>query len=159
MRPWKNTARQLLDNPTNSQIGDSRQEWMTVQAIQESLARVDQANLDEDWLLDEIHVGKLTNELEYLQQLAAELPSYLYKKINDFSEEARGQYRSLITLTVYHDRGGHVMFIAFMERFYSWIFRPLRIPGAWFAQSGQRPVSSSHSSATRRTRCPSWPRP
>ncbi|HEX4148963.1 MAG TPA: HAMP domain-containing protein, partial [Pirellulales bacterium] len=119
--------RQLLDNPANSQIGDSRQEWMTVQAIQESLARVDHANLDEDWLLDEIHVGKLTNELEYLQQLAAELPSYLYKKINDFTEEARGQYRSLITLTVATTVAAIVMFIAFMERFYQWVFRPLRI--------------------------------
>ena len=119
--------RQLLDNPANSRIGDSRREWMTVQAIQESLARVDHANLDEDWLLDEIRVGKLTNELEYLQQLAAELPSYLYKKINDFTEEARVQYRSLIIFTMTTTIVALIMFAGFMERFYTWIFRPLRI--------------------------------
>ncbi len=136
--------RQLLDNPANSRIGDSRQEWMTVQAIQESLARVDHANLDEDWLLDEIRVGKLTNELEYLQQLAAELPSYLYKKINDFTEEARVQYRSLIILTMATTIVALIMFAGFMERFYTWIFRPLRILVRRFAQSGQRTLRLPH---------------
>ena len=116
---------------------------MTLKPIQESLARVDQANLDEDWLLDEIRVGKLTNELEYLQQLAAELPSHLYKNINDFKEEARVQYHIA-------DRAdlGHVDFDgAVVRRFHAAVL-PVDLPaaagaGQGLARRGRRAVQLS----------------
>lgn len=117
---------QLLDNPGSNRIGDSRREWLAAEAIEQSLARVAQANLDKNWLED-VRLGQLARELEYLQQLAAELPSYLYENIHEFTESARGQYRTLIVLTWITSVITLAMFIAFVNLFYQWIFRPLRI--------------------------------
>jgi two-component system, NtrC family, sensor kinase len=130
---------QLMDNPASTRIGDSRREWQTVQAIDESLARVKQASLDEDWVLDEIRVGRLGAELEYLQELAAELPSYLYENIREFTEEARQQYRTLLALTWITAVATVGMFALFVKLFYEWIFRPLKrlIKGSRKVASGQ----------------------
>jgi len=130
---------QLLDNTADSRIGDSRREWCTAKAIEESLERITLANQDEDWLLDDVRIGKLANELQYLQELVAELPSYLYENIRAFNEEARLQYRRLIVLSWITTAITATGFILFVHLFYKWIFRPLRIliKGSRKVASGQ----------------------
>ncbi|HWC88043.1 MAG TPA: HAMP domain-containing sensor histidine kinase [Pirellulales bacterium] len=118
---------QLEDNSEDDRIGDSRREWLTVKAIDESLARISQLREDEGWLLDEIRVGRLGTELEYLQGLAAELPNYLYENISEFKEHARHQYRTLLVLTWITSFFTVSMFALFVKLFYQWIFRPLRV--------------------------------
>jgi two-component system NtrC family sensor kinase len=118
----------LLFNPDHEgQIGDSRQEWETVGEIDELLKRIDATIRDQNWLLDEPKRGELTDELEQLQFLAAQLPTHLYKKIGESAVEAKRQYRTLLTLT-WSISGGAVLLLGlFVHLFYRWVFRPLRI--------------------------------
>jgi signal transduction histidine kinase len=118
---------QLGDNSPRDPIGDSRGEWITVRAIEQTLERVDEINRNEDWLLDRVQVGKLGSELEYLEELAAELPSYLHQNIHDFTEEARVQYRTLLVLAWATSLFSVLMFALFVYLFYVWVFRPLRV--------------------------------
>ncbi len=118
---------QLTDNSPQDPIGDSRREWETVFAIEKALSRIDDINRNEDWLFDRLQVGKLGAELAYLEELSAELPSYLHENIHHFTDDARSQYRTLIVLswlTIIIATGA---FIAFVKLSYDWIFRPLRI--------------------------------
>jgi signal transduction histidine kinase len=108
-------------------IGDSHREWMTVRAIDESLARIDRINEIGDWLLNDMQVAKLNSELQYLQELAAELPSYLHENIQEFTEEARSQYRGLLVLSWITTITTVGMLVLLVFLFYRWIFRPLRV--------------------------------
>lgn len=130
---------QLTDNGDDDRIGDSRREWQTVKAIDESLLRVSQLKQDEGWLLDEVRVGRLRTELEYLQGLSAELPNYLYENISAFKDHARRQYRTLLVLTWITSVFTVCTFALFVHLFYQWIFRPLRvlIKGSRRVASGQ----------------------
>ncbi|HEX3872222.1 MAG TPA: HAMP domain-containing sensor histidine kinase [Pirellulales bacterium] len=118
---------QLTDNSPDDPIGDSRGEWATVYAIEQSLTRIDEINRRENWVLDCVQVGKLGGELEYLEELTAELPSYLHENIRDFTEEARGQYRGLLALSWVTSATTVLMFGLFVKLFYEWVFRPLRV--------------------------------
>lgn len=119
---------QLSDNPDRgSQISDSRQEWETVSKIEATLRRIEAAHRDQDWLLDSLKRGHLTRELEALQHLAAELPNHLYRNINEFTSETKGQYRRLLTLSWATSILAGAMLALFVHLFYRWIFRPLRI--------------------------------
>ncbi|HEX7448080.1 MAG TPA: ATP-binding protein [Pirellulales bacterium] len=119
---------QLSDNPDRgSQISDSRQEWETVSKIEATLRRIEVAHRDQDWLLDSLKRGHLTRELEALQHLAAELPNHLYRNINEFTSETKGQYRRLLTLSWATSILAGAMLALFVHLFYRWIFRPLRI--------------------------------
>jgi two-component system, NtrC family, sensor kinase len=119
---------QLSENPDKGgRISDSRQEWETVRQIQASLARIDAANRDQDWLLDELKHGDIIRELTNLQHLCAVLPNHLYESINQFTAEARGQYRRLLTLSWATSIAAGLLLAMFVNLFYRWIFRPLRI--------------------------------
>ncbi len=118
---------QLVDNSDDDPLGDSQQEWQTVRAMEKSLARVDAATRQADWLFDSAQLGKLGSELVFLEERAAELPSYLHRNIEDFTEEARGQYRTLLVLEGVTSALALGMFILLVRLFYTWVFRPLRV--------------------------------
>ncbi len=118
---------QLNDNSPDDLIGDSRAEWATVQAIEQVLARIDEVNRREDWVLNRVQVGKLGNELEYLEELTAELPSYLHENIRDFTDQARGEYRGLLALSWITAATCVLLIGLLVKLFYGWVFRPLRI--------------------------------
>lgn len=108
-------------------ISDNRREWQTVGEIEKTLARIDDVNHDEDWLFDKLKFGQLTGEVEHLQRLAADLPSFLHDNIREFTADARSQYRTLIFLTWCTSVTTVVMFILFIHLVYRWILRPLRV--------------------------------
>ncbi|MGA2062855.1 MAG: HAMP domain-containing sensor histidine kinase, partial [Thermoguttaceae bacterium] len=111
----------------DSCMADIDQERVTAGKIEDALSRVNEANRDEDWMLDEVKVGWLDVELENLQKLAVDLPSHLHKKLYGFADEVRGQYRMLINGTWAVTIMALLLFAVFMRLFYRWIFLPLRI--------------------------------
>lgn len=119
---------QLLINPDQSgQISDSRQEWETLREIDALLDQVDSTIHDPAWLLDVPKRGTLKRHLDDLQLLAAQLPTHLYRRINDSTAEAKQQYRTLLTLSWITSAAAATMLGLFVHLFYRWIFRPLRI--------------------------------
>lgn len=117
---------QLEQNPDRDGISDSNQERETVRKIQETLYRV-AAESQDDWVLNAVNVGKLQAELDELQRLASELPNYLYDNINDFTADARNEYRTLLTLTWGTSISAGLLLALFVKLCYQWVFRPLRV--------------------------------
>lgn len=117
----------LTESAASLGIGDNKREWATVHAIDQSLAEIDAIRGDEQWLLDALKLQAMHVELARLQHLSAELPSYLHENIREFTEEAKGQYRSLIVLAWITSGSVALMVGLFVHLHYQWIFRPLRV--------------------------------
>jgi len=111
----------------DSRMADIKLERETARNIAIALARVNEANRDEDWMLDGVKIEELDGELKELENLSTELPSHLHKKLAGFADEVRGQYRMLINGTWAVTITAVLLFAVFMHLFYRWIFRPLRI--------------------------------
>ena len=110
-----------------SRIADNQREWATLHEIEAALARVHEANREEDWALEEVKMGLLDSELELLQALAAELPSHLYRKLGGFAAEVRSQYRTLIVGTWIIGVSAGLILALLIVLFRRWISRPLRV--------------------------------
>ena len=111
----------------DSKIADTQREWETVHKIEAALAAVRNANRDHDWMLDDFKINGLETELENLQQLAAELPSHLHKRLSGFAAEVRGQYHGLFGAALTSSLVAALLFGLFVKLFYQWILVPLRI--------------------------------
>jgi signal transduction histidine kinase len=112
---------------SGSKIADNQREWETVHKIEAGLASVREAELDQDWLLDDAKLNRLDAEVEDLQKLAAELPSHLHHKLEGFADDVRGQYRALIIGSWAGSITAALGFSLFVRLFYQWIFAPLRV--------------------------------
>jgi len=106
---------------------DNRHEWQTVHKMERTLQLVEQLNHDEDWMLDDIKISMMIDELDILQQSSAELPSFLHDRISQFASGVRTQYRTWIVLTWCTSLAAAILLAIFANLFYRWIFRPLRI--------------------------------
>jgi two-component system NtrC family sensor kinase len=119
---------QLVGNdPEDSRINDSRGEWKTVHKIDASVERIIEAAGAGDWIADATRLETVHAELERLQELSWELPSFLHQRIHDFAGEVRTQYRALIILTWITTLLATLLLGLFIRLFYAWIFRPLRV--------------------------------
>lgn len=124
---------------TGSGIADNRRELETVSKIETALEKVLLAQSDRDWAFDDVQIDLLNEKLAELQHLADELPTYLYDRFTGFAEAERNQYRTLIVGTWIASILATLIFILFVNLFYRWIFRPLRIliNGSRLVASGQ----------------------
>ena len=108
-------------------IGDSRRERETVGKIRGALQRIAELNREEDWMLDEVQVEQLGEELEQLHLLSGELPSFLQQRMHNFAGNVRLQYRTWIVLSWITSTLALVMLVLLVRLFYAWVFRPLRV--------------------------------
>jgi signal transduction histidine kinase len=119
---------QLLgNNSRDSRINDSQGERETVPKIEASLDRLAEAQGGADWTSDATRLATIQIELECLQELSWELPSFLHQRIHDFAGEVRTQYRALIILTWITTVSAAVLLSLFIRLFYAWVFRPLGV--------------------------------
>lgn len=119
---------QLKVNQQSDQpIGDFHQEREAVRKIDSRLARITELNHDEDWMLDQINVEQLHEELEQLHLLTGELPTYLQQRMESLAHDVRGKYRTWIVLTWVTSAASLLMLILLLKLSYLWVFRPLRV--------------------------------
>jgi two-component system NtrC family sensor kinase len=109
------------------QMSDNEAEWETVKNIEAALARVHEANCKQDWMLDDVRIMLLDEELRELQALTAELPSYLHEKLLGYKAAVTGQYRVLIVGTWITIVSAALFSALFVQLSWKWILRPLRI--------------------------------
>jgi len=116
---------------TGSLVADDKEEWQIVGQIERTLGRIQQADREEDWILEPTRIGELETELEHLQELAArlaeELPSQLHKELEDLPRERRSQYRTLIVGTWITGAVAAVILALLVKLFFGWVFRPLQV--------------------------------
>lgn len=135
--------RQLIelakDNPKASMINDSSAEWQTVHKIERYLVQVKDTALDLNWPSDEKQIEKLGGDLDRLQQLTFELPSYLHERIHGFADDVKGKYRALIGITWVTTVLAALLLFLVMRLFYTWVFSPLKklVKGARRVAAGE----------------------
>ena len=107
-------------------LGDDSQERETLAKIDEVIQSILEADLADDWLLDESGIHALIQEVEQLRQLVAELPSHLHKQLQDFANDVRAQYRTAI-VTAWVNAALALILLVFSTRlFYKWFAEPLQ---------------------------------
>lgn len=108
-------------------LGDGKREQETVHRIDDTLDEIDGTIDDADWMLGKLKVGALSAELERLYGLTSRLPVYWHRDVQEFTEQVRGQYRTLIVVTWITSISTAVLLAWFVQLAYRWVFRPLRV--------------------------------
>ncbi len=118
--------RELEENPVDaaSQLADDGGERTTLAKIDPVVAELNQQELDAV-LGDKGHIGRLLNEVEQLQTLAAELPSYLHDRLKVLSHNVRAQYRTAIIVAWANVVVAVFVLGAALHVFYKWFADPL----------------------------------
>ncbi len=111
----------------DSRITDTQREWRTVHKIETALDQTHRLDQEETWVIDQMQVGRLDEQLEELQQLTAELPSHLHERLRGFAAEVRSQYRLLIVGTGIVGVLAAVILGLFVRLAYRWVFEPLQV--------------------------------
>ncbi|MGI9427134.1 MAG: sensor histidine kinase [Bythopirellula sp.] len=107
-------------------LGDDSQERETLGKIDEVFQSILEANLADDWLLDESGIHALIQEVEQLRQLVAELPSHLHKQLQEFANDVRAQYRTAIVTAWVNAALALILLIFSTRLFYKWFAEPLQ---------------------------------
>ncbi len=114
---------------SHSLIGEDRQERNTLAGMERLLDEIAGASENHNWLLDvdRAILGELTNRVDRLQELTAELPNHLYGRFHTLAENVRLQYRTAIIVTWVSSVSAVILFVVFVRFFFVWIFRPLGV--------------------------------
>jgi two-component system, NtrC family, sensor kinase len=117
-----------LDNESrpDRRMADIQNERDTVQKIRLAIEKLRRADRDENWMLYDRSI-LLDIELKQLQELTDNLPSHLYEKMVNFNKDVRSQSLGLINCVWIFTILAAVLFGVFVQLFYRWIFRPLKI--------------------------------
>ena len=113
-------------DPADLAIGDREQERAAVARIKATLVRIEQLNQNDEWMLDEIRVDQIDQELDTLGQQTSDLPSYLQQRMHDFAGQVRTRYRAWIVLTWVCSGLAVLTLIVLGRSFFVWILDPLR---------------------------------
>lgn len=112
-------------------LSDDGRERETLAKIDEVVSRIRQEDDPTDgldWLLDsEAKVTQLTEGIESLRGLAAELPSHLHDRLHTLANDVKSQYRWAISIAWSTFVLVTIVLVAAVQLFRKWIARPLAI--------------------------------
>ncbi|MEC9004114.1 MAG: HAMP domain-containing protein, partial [Planctomycetota bacterium] len=80
-------------------LGDLKFEQITMKKLKATLERINGLNRGEIWILDQLQIEMLNDELAELSRLAAILPGHVQPRMPAFSSEVRIKYRTMIVCT------------------------------------------------------------
>jgi two-component system, NtrC family, sensor kinase len=117
-----------LDNESRPdwRMADIQNELATVSKIKTAMEKLRQADNDKEWMFYGMS-DSLGVYLGQLQDNTDELPKHLHDKMKYFNLDVRGQYRALINCMWVFGILAALLFALFVQLFYRWIFRPLKI--------------------------------
>lgn len=108
-------------------IGSGERQRETLRGISAALERLEQANSDTAWVLDELRVGALRTESESLQELCRRLPARLHEDVAGFVASVRGGYRTLIIVAWISAVLAVGLLLILFWTLYGNVLRPLRV--------------------------------
>jgi signal transduction histidine kinase len=115
---------------SNRRLGDDRRERETLAKIDAVLGRLRgtavEGSLESAWLLDELQIGTLRDEVEQLRGLVAELPSYLHERLQLLALDVRANYRTAIVSAWSAALAALVLLGVSTRLYYRWFAKPLQ---------------------------------
>lgn len=118
---------QLFENhPSDPRIADIRSELATVEALELHLNRIEELIRDPNLVFEDRAVRcQLEDEIEQLQPLVSDLPSYLKARMEGFADEVRSEYYSWMTISGVFFLIAIVLLAWLVLAFRRLIFKPL----------------------------------
>ena len=114
-------------NNDSDLLGDLKLEQVTIEKISATLERIKGTNQDEAWILDQLEIETLNDELAELSRLSAILPGYLQQRMHEFAGAVRVEYRFLIIITWVIFAIVVASFVIFCALFDRSLIRPIRV--------------------------------
>lgn len=120
-------ARNQQIEESDWRIESNQEEAEQLRKIQLHLQFISANNCEsQDWVFDTVELQNVEESLEQLQLLSKELPSYLQRRMANFQEDVRDEYRSSIVVA-WLTTGAAVLFLGLLFRLlYWWLLKPLR---------------------------------
>lgn len=110
---------------SDSRIADDREERRTLKEIESVVRQMRQSELDRDWILDDVQLDQAERDAAKLQELADQLPSFLYGRMRALAQEVRAQYRTAIVVAWVTAAAALLLLWIFVRMFRRWIASPL----------------------------------
>ena len=117
----------LSSGAATTRLGDDSQERETLAQIDGVLQSIVKEDLEDDWLLDSSRIRALSEEVEQLRHLVADLPSYLHKQMQEFAVDVRAKYRTAIVSAWVNAALALILLVTSTRLFYKWFAEPLQI--------------------------------
>jgi signal transduction histidine kinase len=111
---------------SESRIADNEKERKTLKEVEAIVRRMERQEQEgRDWILDEVRLEAIEADAARLQELADQLPSYLYERMHALARDVRSQYRTAIVVAWVTTAAALVLLWIFIRMFRRWIARPL----------------------------------
>ncbi|HEV7283043.1 MAG TPA: HAMP domain-containing sensor histidine kinase [Pirellulaceae bacterium] len=109
-----------------------------VEVMRLSLDRIEKLDSEQDWILNELQVQQIDDEIQKLQQQNGKLPAFLQARLERFSDDVRLQYRTMWTFNAVTIGIAGVALALVAWFIYASIFKPLRelVRGSRLIQGG-----------------------
>ena len=120
-------------------LGDLKSEQATTDKIRASLDRINGINQGDAWVLDQLQIEALNDELNELSRLTDILPGHLQQRMHAFAGEVRIQYRSLIIITWASFAIVAIFFFSLVVFFDRSLMRPIKV-----LIDGSRKIADGH---------------
>ncbi len=119
-------------------IGDFAEEHETLGRIDMALKSIKSLEKSPYWSTNRTSLVAMKERLDRLSDLSAKLPSFLQSRMQSFSAEVSGRYRTLIVLTWATSVASALLLLVIARLFYVWVLCPLRllIQGSRLVASG-----------------------
>lgn len=114
-------------NNDSDLLGDLKLEQVTIEKIAASVERIKGTNDGEAWILNQLEIETLNDELAELSRLSAILPGYLQQRMHEFAGAVRIEYRILIIVTWVTFTIVVASFIGFCVLFDLSLIRPIQV--------------------------------
>ncbi len=117
---------ELINNQlAESRMDDNSREWQTVHKLEAALTHIRELLARQKSMIGDHQPDELAEHISVIQQLSAELPSYLTQRMQDFATDVRLQYRTWIVLAWLTSISGGGLLVLLGILFRLWVLGPL----------------------------------
>ncbi len=109
-------------------FADNSRELEFVRTFERSLSKIGGMVTECDWTFDKRPyqlINNMEDELGLLQQLTSELPVFMQQRMQDFSEKAKSEYRTWITLSILLAIAALAMIVMLANKYKNGLMHPM----------------------------------
>lgn len=125
----------IIELPSEEASPEGR---LAVDQMRLSLDRIEKLDSEQDWILNQLQIQQIDDQIQNLQQQNGKLPAYLQARLERFSDDVRLQYRTMWSFNAVTIGIAGVALALVAWFIYASIFEPLRelVRGSRLIQGG-----------------------
>ena len=115
------------DLPQFGKISDRRGDRQILEQLAVKTQELRQLRNSSSKFLDPVHLDRLGEKVDQMQDLAGKLRSQLYDRMKNLSAEVRVEYQAWIGLSWTSAIAAAVVLVVLLRLFYAWVMNPLQV--------------------------------